>query len=236
MEINDPKKEPVIDHEFARRMKIACDNNPRAPEKAGRLVWIRDEMAKKGMLVAHQTVHRWYHGATRPRNQKMSVLADVLRVDPAWLAMGRYDHDFSLNPERRAVIMDGAINATVGFMEMAGINCAWPDEGDPAASYVHFYAIIKGKQHRFYVAKVSDNYQDGIIDLRLPLEFDKCSIIVFRRIATSTADLWFLPKEILANSAVQRGSYADIKVKIKGTVLDVGQSNLAAITDLARAF
>lgn len=232
MEQEDPRKEPDVDAGFARRMRQACDRNPRVPdEREGRLVWILNELrTHHGMDVALQSVHRWYHGRARPRNQKLIALAQVLDVDVGWLAHGLGDVSAAVDPAKKPtpVIKNGAINVVAGMMEMSGINCAWPDADDPAAEYVHFYAIIRGKQHRFHVVTAVPE-KEGKQVLHLPVDHGRCTIILLRRVAASSFDLWRVPNDRIETHASPRGGFAELPVSIKGAVLSVGGKKTPAI-------
>ena len=144
-------KNATVDREFAKRMKIACDNIPGMPFGKGRAAWIQREMNIRGVETSLNTVYRWYEGSMRPRPNKMKILAEVLKVDTAWLANGTVPE---LNFEEKKhfdASADASVNILMGFIQMAGWNCAFPEEDDPNKSAVHFYSIINGRQRRFYV-------------------------------------------------------------------------------------
>lgn len=239
MEQDDPRKEPDVDAGFARRMRQACDRNEKIPaENDGRLVWILKELkTRHGMKIVLQSVHRWYHGKARPRNQKLIALAQVLNVDVGWLAHGLGDVSGGADTGEKEtpVIRDGAINVVAGMMEMSGINCAWPEPDDPAAEYVHFYAIIKGKQRRFHVVTLLGQKEGGH-KLRIPVDYAKCNIVLLRRVATFSFDVWLVPNDRLEGLATPRGGYAELPISLKGSTISIGAKKTPSITSFQEAF
>ena len=124
-------KEPETDLMFAKRMKIALDNHPRAPEmNDGRLTWLLNELKLHGSEVTLQSVHRWYHGNAIPRSRKLAALAEVLAVDPVWLLSGNLPEVDGATASRLQIIGDGFVNALTGFIQMSGWQCAFPDTND----------------------------------------------------------------------------------------------------------
>lgn len=73
---------------FAGRLRSAFSDHPSAPNGYGQLTWLRRELSNLGVTVSVETVRKWLSGATTPRRDKIAALAEVLRVDTAWLAMG----------------------------------------------------------------------------------------------------------------------------------------------------
>lgn len=236
MDADDPRKEPEVDTLFAMRMRRACDANDLIPDEGGgRLVWIHEQMRKEGMDVALQSVHRWYHGRARPRRQKLLMLAKVLQVDESWLDLGRMDEIVSRRSKPQRPVLDGAVYVVMGLMRLAGISCAWPDDDEPAG-YVHFYSIIRGKQHRVHVAYIQDEGESGEVLVHLPVEYEKCSIVACRRKDDRSVDLWHIPGEQIRSHSDKRGGFVEISCRVEGTVLRIGDSSLKAISKLESVF
>lgn len=237
MESDDPRKEPEVDALFAMRMKRACDANPLIPdENNGRLVWIKDRMEAEGMEVSLQSVHRWYHGRARPRQQKLLLLAKVISVDESWLSLGRLDEIVSRRSKPQKPVLDGSVYATIGLMQLANVSCAWPDDDDDSASYVHFYSIIRGKQHRFHVAYIREESEDGVSVIHLPTEYEKCSVIVCRRITATCLDLWSVPSSVITAGSKNRGGFFEMTVSVKGSILSSGDTSIKSIKQFDKAF
>lgn len=230
----DPRKEPAEDKAFAERMKNACDRNDMAPsENGGRLVWIQEELKRRGMEVALQSIHRWYHGRARPRNEKMKLLAQVLGVDEGWLSMGGLDEfAFKMTKPRRPVL-DGSVYVVMGLMQLSNISCGWPDEDDAPA--VHFSSILGGEHRRFHVAYAFDR-PDGEVTLHIPIEHAKFTVVVCRLTGSTSVNLWRLPKDLPVESISRRGDYIDVKATIEGKTLHIGDTTIKAAVDLEKAF
>jgi hypothetical protein len=237
MDSDDPRKEPEVDTLFAMRMKRACDANPLIPdENGGRLVWIKDRMNDEGMDVSLQSVHRWYHGRARPRQQKLLLLAKVIAVDESWLSLGRLDEIVSRRSKPQKPVLDGSVYVAIGLMQLSNISCAWPDEDDPTASYVNFYSIIQGKQHRFHVAYIRDETSEGSVKIHLPVEYEKCSIIVVRRTEPMHVDLWSLDTKTIKESSKNFGGYLELTGHISGSALLIANSTFKVMRNFDRSF
>lgn len=77
------------DPEFTRRLLEAFEASPRTPiKKHGRYVWVKNELAARGIDVTAETVRRWFTGMAVPRPEAMAALASVIGVAPTWLAEG----------------------------------------------------------------------------------------------------------------------------------------------------
>lgn len=76
--------------EFAERFRRACDDSPSVPAKhEGRYVFIVKQFAERtGDTISTETVRKWHEGETAPRQEKISVLAEILGVPAVWLQMG----------------------------------------------------------------------------------------------------------------------------------------------------
>ena len=143
------------------RLELACDNSPHCPDpNHGRMGWLQAELKKRGHEVSRESVKRWLHGETRPREEKSDALADILGVDHTWLFVGRED-TFSAR-EKRAYMAEAsaAANLVAAIIQMDGGAVAFPDKSE--GSYVDFYAIIKGGNYPIH-AVVGHQTEDGII-------------------------------------------------------------------------
>lgn len=82
---------PIRSPEFAKRFRQACDESPHVPAKHdGRYVYIIAEFLRlAGEKISTETVRKWHEGEASPRSPKISILAEILGVDPVWLQMGQ---------------------------------------------------------------------------------------------------------------------------------------------------
>lgn len=74
--------------EFAKRLNMACDAADYVPPlNKGQQTWIAAKLEQDfGISTTNESVRRWLAGTSRPRHRTMVALAELLRVDPGWLA------------------------------------------------------------------------------------------------------------------------------------------------------
>jgi transcriptional regulator with XRE-family HTH domain len=83
---------------FRARLLEACERHSGCPDlHHGRQVWLRRELAKRGVIVSVETVRKWLAGESQPRETRAKALADVLEVDFGWLIVG-FSMSLSDNP------------------------------------------------------------------------------------------------------------------------------------------
>lgn len=150
----------LIHPDFARRMQQACDANADVPPpNYGRLGWFADHIEKvSGKRVTIETVRKWFAGEARPRPKMITALAQVLKVDEAWLSLGKTPELSDREMRVRNASADGVVNLVAGMVRMFGGNPAFPAEGDKFAQdhKVDLYSIIRGAQYAFHVAAAQD--------------------------------------------------------------------------------
>jgi len=135
---------------FARRLTDSFDNFGVPDLHRGRLGWVSDALEQRfGTKVSNETVRKWLSGEARPREDKMSVLAQLLMVDEAWLSLG--DRLSATTEDRRVrdATAGGGVNLIAGMIQLAGGTPAFPAPGD--ASQADLFAIIQGIQYAFKV-------------------------------------------------------------------------------------
>jgi len=154
--LHNPKVKKILHPDFARRMQIACDGNPRVPQpNHGRLRWFAEQLAKQFQdEVTIETVRKWFAGESRPRPKLMTHLASVLQVDEAWLAVGKAPEITEKQRTVRNAVASGAVNVVAGFISMCGAYPAFPTDDDTRAQdrKIDLYAVIRGAQFSFHVA------------------------------------------------------------------------------------
>lgn len=169
----------IRDLAFARRLEQACDANFHCPEvNKGRLTWIRNEMAKKiGRTFPLQTVSRWISGESKPRHEKMKMLADILGVDSHWLYFGVEDEVSPRERKVRNAMADGAVNLVAGLIQMDGGHPAFPADDDERAKRdrVDLYAVIKGASYAFHVALAIE--KEGKWQFVLPIKHQELVVL-----------------------------------------------------------
>lgn len=229
---DDMHKEPEHDASFAKRMRIACDNISGMPAAKGRAAWIQRELNARGVKASLNTVHRWYSGTMRPRNQKLLVLAEVLKVDSAWLALGQIPELDLQEKKHFDSSAEASVNVVMGFVQMAGWECAFPDEDDPRRESVHFYSIIKGKQHRFHIS-FGLKSDDGTYTFAAPVAYQKCTIVGLIAKGPLEVELVRIPTSVLDAADSPRKGTIKIVAKKSGAAWIVGTQRLQVITDFS---
>jgi transcriptional regulator with XRE-family HTH domain len=73
--------------EFAKRLKLALRRSPESIQGATDLA-LRFNLRYKGEAISPQTAHNWLAGRTIPRDDKLTTLANWLKVDEHWLHYG----------------------------------------------------------------------------------------------------------------------------------------------------
>jgi transcriptional regulator with XRE-family HTH domain len=72
---------------FANRLKLALRRSPE-PVKGATELALRFNLRYKGEAISPQTAHNWLAGRTIPRDDKLTTLANWLKVDEHWLHYG----------------------------------------------------------------------------------------------------------------------------------------------------
>lgn len=209
------RREVVIrDAEFGRRLVSAIDNHPHAPPPhKGRLRWFADEMDRRfGKRVSEEGVRKWIIGENKPRDSTMAQIAEMLRVDPAWLAMGL---DANLRPREtkvRNAMASGAVNIVAGLIQMDGGYPAFPKEDDQRAKSEHLdlYAIIKGAQYSIHVA-LGQAEGEGV-RFAVPVEADKLIVLGVVRDEGFKVRIFELPWETIEAFGKRRGGSIEVNI------------------------
>jgi hypothetical protein len=195
------------DKGFAKRLNTACDGHPHIPPYGhGRQTWIKEKLD-----VSHEAVRKWFTGESRPRPSKMKDLSRTLEVDEAWLALGIAP---DMQPhERRArnVAAEGAVHTTMGLVQMNGGHCAFPDDRDPRAAFVDFYAIIRGQQMAFHIS-LAQQISEGQYKFIIPREFDQCTIIGLIHVFPLRVHAIRMNFDLIERHKVRRGGYFEVTV------------------------
>jgi len=151
---------------FAKRLNQACDDSPDIPELGkGRQVVVASLMS-----VSQEAARKWFSGDAKPKGDKMSKLATLLRVDEAWLALG-VKPELSKDAKRFAArAAEGAVLVVAGSIQLAGGNCAFPAEDDPRAEYVDIYAIVRGRKLDLHVCTARE-IEPNVFELIVPRQY-----------------------------------------------------------------
>lgn len=164
-------------HSFAQRLKQACDDNELVPTYGhGRQAHLAQQLD-----VSQEAVRKWFTGEAIPRREKIKALAEVLRVEESWLALGIEPEVDRKTKRALGARTDGAIYVVYGLLTMAGGVCAFPAENDPRRRYVDMYAIVGGRQQAIHVSVGRETGKDDY-EFVLPREYDeaRCLGVIHR--------------------------------------------------------
>lgn len=195
------------DKAFAQRLNTACDGHPHIPAYGmGRQTWVKDQMD-----VSHEAVRKWFTGESRPRPDKMKVLAARLEVDEAWLSLGITPDLQPRERKARDATAEGAVNVALGMLQMNGANCAFPGEKDPAAEYVDLYAINRGVQLAIHVS-LAKQLSPGQYCFVLPKEYERCRILGAIHVRPNRVHFLNMDHETLEKYRIRKGGFYEVVV------------------------
>lgn len=149
----------ILHPEFAERLAKAADMNPNIPPmRSGRLVYVREELEKRGQSVSLESVRKWFSGESMPHKNRVDHLAEIMRADASWLMLGNEAADTPQERRARNAMVDGAVNAVAGFAQMDGAVIAFPEPDDrfALAQHVDLHAIIRGASYPIHVVTAED--------------------------------------------------------------------------------
>jgi hypothetical protein len=223
-----PKPREIRDPAFAKRLALAADNNPHAPDY-GRLTWVKKQLQERfGEEVSVETVRKWFAGEVKPTTQRVNLLAILFEVDEAWLYLGIEPDLAPREQKARNAMVSGVVNVVAGLIQMAGGNVAFPEPDDKraASGHIDLYAIIKGAQYAFHVAAGHDLGEDTF-RFAVPVNHGEAFQLGVVPGASATSLVLFeVPAEAIA-AGQRRGSTIEV-------VLTRREISAAAIKDFSK--
>ncbi len=203
------------DRAFALRLQKACDDNPRVPGyNRGRQAWVRSQLVERfGMNVSNETVSKWFTGVARPRPEKISVIAQLLEVDEAWLVLGVGNEVEPREVRIRNALADGAVNVVAGFIQMCGGHPAFPEADDARArggAPVDLYAIIKGTHYPIHV--VVAQAADGAFRCNVPYEHAERVVLAVVQREALLCDFLELTGDMIEAHGVRRSGFIEVRL------------------------
>jgi hypothetical protein len=142
----------VLTAEFATRLNTAVVAHPAIPKKyKGQLSWFVDRFKSEfDITIAAETVRAWLAGMFMPAPANMRRLADLMKVDEAWLANGD-PSESPATPNSRNALASAEANLLAGMIGIDGGAIAFPNDDGSSTSGAHLHAIIKGAQYSIRV-------------------------------------------------------------------------------------
>lgn len=218
---------------FATRLNQVVDESGRVPPfNQGRYTWIKDQLEQRyGIEVTRETVRKWVHGETIPRNEKLRALAGLFDVDEGWLAFG-VKTDADLKERRSEVLSDsGVVSVVAGLIQLSGGHCALPESGDEN-EFVDIYTIVARRQ-RMIAVRLGEDIGRDRVRFSVPNEFEKCKVIGVARTGFACFDLFLISRAQISGHGERRGPYIDVIASKREKGLTIGRSPLLKITDFA---
>lgn len=208
----------IRDADFAERITSASDAHPDVPTmNRGRLTWVRDQFAERfKMTISVETVRKWYSGESRPRPDKMNLLAQLLEVDEAWLSLGITPDRSSSEQKVRNAAVSGVVNVVAGFIQMAGGYPAFPSTTDKRGQHglVDLYAIIKNVQYAFHVS-LAQELSKGVYRFVIPRGYEEVTVLGVVPTAPLRCDFLELSAELVRKHEERKGGYSEVEVQAK---------------------
>lgn len=202
----------MVDKGFSERLNIACDGHPHVPAYGqGRQSWIKESIG-----VSHEAVSKWFSGAARPRPTMMKALSNALEVDEAWLALGITPQMDPADRRVRNTQAEGATNAFMGLVQLNGARVSLPDDKDPRAEFVDFYAVFRGQQVPFHVS-LANEIAEGTFTLTIPKEFDQCTVIGAVHARSMRLHCLKLTVPRIDKHKIRKGGYFEIIMTRRGS-------------------
>ncbi len=157
---------PEFRQAFVGRLKQSCEESKLIPQPGlGRQQFVVERLG-----VSPEAVSKWFKGSAMPRPDKMSLLADLLECDPAWLAYGITPEMDRTERRTHARESDGAVQLVLGMIMLAGGHCGVPSESDPRHEYVDFYATMRGSVYPMHVSLAREISRDQF-EVIVPKEY-----------------------------------------------------------------
>lgn len=160
--------------DFAERLTKAADLNPNVPPiRSGRLVFMQNELSKRGQEMTLESIRKWFSGENRPHHSRGTLLAEILRCDENWLLNGNGSVEAPADRRLRNAMAAGSVNLVAGMLQMDGAHVAFPDEGDRFAikQHIDIQAIIRGAAYSFHVVAAEER-DEGVYVFPVPTSLE----------------------------------------------------------------
>lgn len=223
--------------EFSTRLQQAVDGHPLVPDGPhGRQAWLRDKLEREGKLdVSPNTIHKWWNGAARPREDNVRTIARVLGVDDVWLSMGRRPVMDDTTLRHQAALATGATLLLAGLFETRGMRVTFPTSADEGVSL-----IVNSPTQRRRFTVVTPQVKGDSVSFVVPEPVgDNCIVSVRTRVAQESCDatacvevldLTASPRQNFGGFSVIQGEMRKgFKIKVAGQ-----RSLLGPLDDLSR--
>jgi transcriptional regulator with XRE-family HTH domain len=145
-------------------MSIAAEGAAMVPARNyGRLGWFQEQFRSRYDIgITNESVRKWFSGETKPRQESIRRLAEILGVDETWLTLGTDPGVGRKEQIIRDATADASVNILAGIIAMDGGTPSFPNPDDARAKgdLTDIIAIIKGGSYAIHVAAASP-HSDG---------------------------------------------------------------------------
>ena len=189
---------------FVARLSQACEesSNVPPPHKG------RQQYLAKEVEVAPEAGSKWFKAVSMPRPEKLEKLAQLLQVDRSWLAFGANPELDRTQRKAHGRELEGAVHLVMGMIMLAGGHCGTPSDTDSRASYVDFYATIRGSVHPIHISLARKVLNDEY-ELMVPKEFKDVRSIGVISLGSGKYDFVDLPSAMIEEHKVRKtGQFA----------------------------
>lgn len=206
---------------FVVRLKEACDGSRLVPPPhKGRQQYISQQLG-----VAPEAVSKWFKGVAMPRPDKIERLAEILQVEQTWLAFGVSPEMDRQERKAHAREVDGAVHFVMGLSMLGGAICGHPGPRDPRASYVDFYATIRGSVYAVHVCLGREVSRDRY-ELVIPKEYDDVNCVAVIPKSPGKFDQLELPVDMIeAHKTKKSGDYCLIIDRSEASKYSTGRAS-----------
>lgn len=222
----------IIDPEFARRLEVACEDNPYCPTdlQRGKQKWLREELAQLGaeFSVSAEAVSKWCAGETRPRPKMMRALASILKADEAWLSLGIVPDMTMKEKKKRSVAADGGALLLAGLIQISGGNSTFPKVGD--AGREDLLAIIDGEAVEID-APLARTIQAGVHLFTIKRDYERRKVVGVLPTGFG-ARLFLINQRAIKTHGIWRGDFLELEAEERNSKLFVGTESQLEVTSL----
>lgn len=203
--------------DFAERLNNAAEMNPNIPPiRKGRLVFIQEQLRKKGHNVTIESIRKWFSGENMVAPNRATDLAEIMRVDDSWLMFGAGENERPQQKRARNALADGGVNLVAALCQLDGATVAFPEEDDRFAisQHIDLHAIIRGASYAIHVVAAEE--RDGGRFFSVPLNLRNTVPIGIERIGDFQFNVYEITNEAIEYGAAGRTGKIEVGIGDNG--------------------
>jgi len=185
---------------FVERLKEACDASENVPPpNKGRQKYISEQLE-----VSAEAVSKWFKAVAWPQPDKMAQLAELLKVEQAWLQTGVSPEMDRQERKTHGREVEGAVYYVMGLCMLSGGYCGIPSLREHR-EYVDFNATVRGTSYAVHVCLGREIGKDRY-ELVIPKEYEDISCVALIPRSPGRYDQLDLPSELIDQSKFKKSS------------------------------